>query len=68
MPARAGELKKETMYKGYRYIDSDSHILEPEDIWERYLEPEFREEAPRTVAHWISAAEHGLQEEIETNL
>ena len=53
------------MYKGYRYIDSDAHVLEPEDLWERYLEPEFRKNAPRTVAHWISAAEHGLPEAID---
>ena len=30
-----------------RFIDSDSHILEPNNIWERYLEPKFRSETPR---------------------
>ena len=35
------------MYKGHRYIDSDSHILEPTDMWEKYLEPRFRRYAPR---------------------
>jgi hypothetical protein len=25
------------MYNGYRFIDSDAHILEPPDLWERYL-------------------------------
>jgi predicted TIM-barrel fold metal-dependent hydrolase len=30
-----------------RFIDADSHILEPNNIWERYLEPKFRSEMPR---------------------
>ena len=30
-----------------RFIDADSHILEPNDIWEKYLEPKFRSEMPR---------------------
>ena len=34
------------MYKGYRFIDSDSHVLEPPDLWQRYLEPEFLPNAP----------------------
>ena len=32
---------------GFRVMDSDMHIMEPPDLWERYLEPEFRNEAPR---------------------
>ena len=36
------------MQQGYRYIDADSHILEPLDLWERYLEPEYRSEMPYT--------------------
>jgi uncharacterized protein len=34
------------MYKGHRYIDADSHVLEPADMWEKYLEPKFRRFAP----------------------
>ena len=26
----------------YRFIDSDAHIFEPEDIWDRYLEPKYQ--------------------------
>ena len=32
---------------GFRILDSDMHIMEPPDLWERYLEPEFRSLAPR---------------------
>ena len=48
------------MYKGYRYIDNDSHILEPSDLWDKYLEPEFRAEAPRTISRWETSEEFDL--------
>ena len=28
-------------------IDCDSHVMEPADLWQRYLEPEFRDRAIR---------------------
>jgi predicted TIM-barrel fold metal-dependent hydrolase len=30
-------------------VDADSHVLEPPDLWERYLEPRYRERAIRIV-------------------
>ncbi len=32
---------------GYRVFDSDMHIMEPPDLWERYIASEFRSMAPR---------------------
>jgi predicted TIM-barrel fold metal-dependent hydrolase len=32
---------------GFKVIDSDMHVMEPPDLWERYLDPEFRPYAPR---------------------
>ena len=32
---------------GKRIMDSDMHIIEPPDLWERYIAPEFRSRAPR---------------------
>jgi predicted TIM-barrel fold metal-dependent hydrolase len=32
-----------------RVIDVDAHVAEPPDLWDRYLEPAFREQAPRWV-------------------
>src|SRR5262249_13690473 len=32
---------------GFRVFDSDMHIMEPPDLWERYIAPEFRSLAPR---------------------
>ncbi|TVS14702.1 MAG: amidohydrolase [Gammaproteobacteria bacterium] len=30
-------------------VDCDSHVMEPPDLWERYLEPQFRDRAIRIV-------------------
>ena len=38
------------MYEGHRYIDADSHVLEPSEMWQDYLDPAFRERAPRA---WV---------------
>ena len=35
------------MRQGYRVIDADGHVLEPPDLWERHIDPEFRHQAPR---------------------
>jgi len=34
---------------GFRVFDSDMHIMEPPDLWERYIEPAYRDRAPRGV-------------------
>src|SRR5438105_13192763 len=37
------------MARAYNVIDADGHILEPLDLWDRYIDPEFRERRPRFV-------------------
>ena len=32
-------------------IDCDAHVLEPADLWQRYLEPRFRDRAIRVESH-----------------
>ncbi|TMA97040.1 MAG: hypothetical protein E6J74_06495 [Deltaproteobacteria bacterium] len=32
---------------GFNVIDSDIHVVEPKDLWLRYLEPEFVKDGPR---------------------
>ena len=34
---------------GFKIIDSDMHIMEPPDLWERYIDKKFRDRAPRGV-------------------
>ncbi len=31
-----------TPQKGFAVFDSDSHVVEPREVWEQYLEPEYR--------------------------
>jgi uncharacterized protein len=31
---------------GFKIIDSDMHIMEPPDLWERYIDAKFRALAP----------------------
>jgi uncharacterized protein len=38
-------------------VDADGHILEPPDLWERYIDPEFRDRALR-----FQLDENGLEE------
>ena len=37
------------MGRVYNVIDADGHILEPLDLWEKYIDPAFRDRAPRIV-------------------
>ena len=33
----------------YRLVSSDSHVMEPPDLWTRFIDPEYRHRAPRVV-------------------
>ena len=37
------------MAREYNVIDADGHILEPPDLWERYIEPKYRDHCPKLV-------------------
>ena len=37
------------MSRAYNVIDADGHILEPLDLWDQYIDPTFRDRAPRVV-------------------
>jgi len=37
------------MTRQYNVIDADGHVLEPPDLWERYIEPKYRDRCPRLV-------------------
>ena len=34
---------------GYKIISSDSHVIEPPDIWTDRIEPKYRDRAPQVV-------------------
>src|SRR5205085_6326938 len=35
------------MPRQYNVIDADGHVLEPVDLWEKYMDPAYRDRAPR---------------------
>jgi uncharacterized protein len=35
---------------GFRIIDAEMHVMEPVDLWERYIDPEFKARAPRRLS------------------
>ena len=37
------------MTRVYNCIDSDGHILEPLELWAQYMDPQYRDDAPRLV-------------------
>jgi predicted TIM-barrel fold metal-dependent hydrolase len=37
------------MTRAYNVVDADGHILEPLDLWDHYIDPTFRDRAPRIV-------------------
>jgi hypothetical protein len=37
------------MTRAYNVIDADGHILEPLDLWDTYIDPDFRARRPRFV-------------------
>src|SRR3954453_17240931 len=41
--------RKAPMSRVYNVIDADGHILEPLDLWDKYMDPKFRDRAPRLV-------------------
>jgi len=34
------------MHEQFKVLDSDIHIIEPADLWQRYIDAEFRDRAP----------------------
>jgi len=45
--------------QGFRVLDSDLHVIEPKDLYQRYLDPQYRRRAPHPldrelayVSHW----------------
>ena len=37
------------MRNGFKVIDADAHFIEPADIWDRYIEPEYYDRRPRVA-------------------
>ena len=35
--------------QGFKILDSDMHVMEPPDLWERYIDSKYKSRAPRGV-------------------
>ena len=40
-------------HDGFKILDSDIHIIEPPDLWQRYIDPEYQDRAPRGLNEWV---------------
>jgi predicted TIM-barrel fold metal-dependent hydrolase len=45
---------------GYAVLDSDLHVVEPPDLWERYIDAPFKNRAPRGIGVWVVEVEGKL--------
>ena len=37
------------MTRAYNVVDADGHILEPLTLWDQYMDPKFRDRAPKLI-------------------
>ena len=37
------------MWKNLKVIDADAHMHEPQHLWERYVEPKYRDQVPKVA-------------------
>ena len=51
----------------YNVVDADGHILEPLDLWDRYMDPAFHDRAPRIVKDNETGKERLIIEEQNTS-
>ena len=40
--------------QGFKVMDSDMHVMEPPDLWERYIDPAFEKRAPKYMGDPLS--------------
>jgi len=38
------------MKNGFKILDSDMHLREPGNLWDKYMEPEWRDRAPKILS------------------
>jgi len=48
------------MKQGFRVVDADAHVIEPSDLWSRYVDAEYRDRAPRHLNLAFSVVTDGV--------
>src|ERR1051325_7600198 len=51
MPQPRFSRRRKLMSRAYNVIDADGHILEPLDLWDKYMDPKFRDRAAPGCGH-----------------
>ena len=41
-------------FNGFKVMDSDMHVQEPADLWTKYIEPKYRDQAPVGTNNYLS--------------
>jgi predicted TIM-barrel fold metal-dependent hydrolase len=49
------------MKRGMRVVDADAHVIEPDDLWERYVDVELRDRAPRHLNRAFGVEVDGIR-------
>ena len=44
------------MKNGFRIMDSDMHIVEPPELWDKYIDERFKDRAPRVAGNYVTGA------------
>jgi hypothetical protein len=44
------------MKNGFKILDSDMHLREPANLWDKYMEPEWRERAPKILSSTVRSS------------
>jgi hypothetical protein len=39
------------MWKNFKVIDADAHMHEPQHLWQRYVEPKYRDQVSKVAIH-----------------
>src|ERR1700687_1287145 len=52
------------MSRAYNIVDADGHVLEPLDLWDHYMDPKYRDRAPRLIKDTDGKERLVIEEEI----
>jgi predicted TIM-barrel fold metal-dependent hydrolase len=44
------------MKSGFKVLDSDMHLREPGNLWDKYMEPQWRDRAPRVLSSTVRSS------------
>ena len=50
------EQGESTVETGFKVMDSDIHVREPRDLWVKYIEPRFKDQAPQFIPNGAESA------------